>query len=71
MKVTKRKVRSGSPLLGLGASFAVQLYQEDLALVERLARDERTSKGAVLRNLVKSALMAQKRRRVLTAAANG
>ena len=52
----KKKTRTGSPSLGLGASFAVQLFAEDLAVLERMARDQRASKGAILRGLVRQAL---------------
>ncbi len=56
MKTSKKKIRLGSPPLGLGSSFAVQLFAEDLAVLERMARDQRLSKGAVLRSLVRQAL---------------
>lgn len=61
MKTTtkkKQKKVTGSPTLGLGPSFAVQLFEEDLVKIERLARGCRMSKGAVLRNLVQQALEA-------------
>ncbi len=52
----KKKVKTGSPALGLGSSFSIQLFAEDLAVLERMARDQRASKGAVLRGLVRKAL---------------
>lgn len=57
-KKTSKKKKFGPPSLGLGPSFAIQLFEEDLAKIERLARNERRSKGAILRNLVQQALQA-------------
>ncbi len=55
-----KKPRSGSPSLGLGPSFAVQLFAEDLPVIERMAHDQRVSKGSILRGLVSQALSAIK-----------
>ncbi len=52
----KKKPRAGSPSLGLGPSFAVQLFAEDLVVIERMAHDQRASKGSILRALVSQAL---------------
>lgn len=59
--MVQKKTRTGPPSLGLGSAFSVQLYAEDLAIVERLALTDRTSKGSVLRNIISKALTKYKK----------
>ncbi len=51
-----KKKQTGPTSLGLGTAFSVQLFAEDLVLVETLARTRRVSKGSAIRQIVSDAL---------------